>query len=275
MVRKTTGLSRVAAARLAGIDSSLLVRIEHCRTALKYGAARDLANALDIDPCWLATGKGHERSLRQLPQEPCSGIAESVSFSEAFDQFLAIKFPPYDLDGYDHYVDKAVAIDSTPDPRGRLVAERELFYRIQSVLDGVSDENFNRILNRLSQLAFDSWTPDSIDSQERIPWRIKEMTRLRKLGLPRQVSTGEAKTIDTLPGEAYDSATEMKNLWQPWKNRLKKVCAPDGAKARCARELQVSRQLVSKWLEKTEPTADFALRLIGWIEKEERAMAGK
>lgn len=81
----------------------------------------------------------------------------------------------------------------------------------------------------------------------------------------------DAKKVDTAAGSNYEAGTVMKNLWTPWMKRLEKVCAQDGAKARCAREVNVSRQLVAKWLEGTEPTADFALRLILWIEKEEKA----
>ena len=80
----------------------------------------------------------------------------------------------------------------------------------------------------------------------------------------------ESIIVDTLTVASYTSGRTMKNLWTPWQKSLGQLCEPQGTQARLARDLGVSRQIVSRWVSgNAEPSADFALRLIEWIKAEE------
>ncbi|PWU11891.1 MAG: hypothetical protein C5B50_22445 [Verrucomicrobia bacterium] len=89
--RRTTGLSRVAFAQKAGIDSSILVRYEHGRVPLKYVHAWRLIRTFFINPAWLATGEGGRwtRGAQYAPGPELLESAEGELFSEVYDRALS------------------------------------------------------------------------------------------------------------------------------------------------------------------------------------------
>jgi DNA-binding transcriptional regulator YiaG len=249
-------MSRTAFALSIGIGSERLASYESGRAPLRFELFQRMNREHFINPQWLATGEGPVRFSGPLEgTDYARYIAPETPRARFMDVYKSAIAPYLDLEMMRALIDVNQFM-------GAVEALERLSTQAVVALPESTRAKLRDVINALEMV---------LEAAENL--RTIESNAVQK-ALP-TASTTTAKTIDTLPGEAYDSATEMKNLWQPWKNRLQKVCAPDGAKARCARELQVSRQLVSKWLEKTEPTADFALRLIGWIEKEERAMAGK
>ncbi|MEQ1854368.1 MAG: hypothetical protein ABMA01_22590, partial [Chthoniobacteraceae bacterium] len=55
--RERLGVSRVLFAQRAGIDSSVLANVEHCKLAVRYGLAKKLMRTYGINPHWLAVGE--------------------------------------------------------------------------------------------------------------------------------------------------------------------------------------------------------------------------
>lgn len=89
--RKTTGLSRVAFAQKAGIDSSILVRYEHGRVPLKYLHAWRFIRTFLLSPAWLATGDNGKwtRSAQFTPGPELLQMPDGTLFSEAYDRILS------------------------------------------------------------------------------------------------------------------------------------------------------------------------------------------
>lgn len=85
--RLETGLSRVAFARRAGIDSSALVRCEFGRVAVTFGVFTAISRKYCLNPKWLAIGEGSpslERSVDFASAFP--SISPLARFSRVFDQ---------------------------------------------------------------------------------------------------------------------------------------------------------------------------------------------
>ena len=57
----------------------------------------------------------------------------------------------------------------------------------------------------------------------------------------------------------------------PKKFGLKELCKVRGVKAAIAKKLKVSRTMVSKWVEGSEPSYDLAIQIIEWIDKNWKA----
>jgi len=85
--RLDTGLSRVAFACRAGIDSSALVRCEFGRVAVTFGVFTAISRKYCLNPKWLAIGEGPpslERSVDFASAFP--SISPRDLFSRVFDQ---------------------------------------------------------------------------------------------------------------------------------------------------------------------------------------------
>ena len=89
--RKRTGLSRVAFAQKAGIDSSVLVRYEHGRVPLKYVHAWRLMRTFLINPVYLMTGAGGywTRAAQISPGPEVLKCPEAALFSEVYEKAFA------------------------------------------------------------------------------------------------------------------------------------------------------------------------------------------
>ncbi len=88
--RQSIGLSRVRFAQNAGVDSSLLSRIEHLRAPLKYQTFRALNAKYYITPTWLATGSGFAK--HSIPFDDAvfaDAIDSALPFSEIYSTVLS------------------------------------------------------------------------------------------------------------------------------------------------------------------------------------------
>ena len=77
--------------------------------------------------------------------------------------------------------------------------------------------------------------------------------------------------VDKKPAAAYPSATDMKTRWKDYQKKLKELCKVRGVKAAIAKKLKVSRTMVSKWVDGSEPSYDLAVQVIEWIDKNWKA----
>jgi transcriptional regulator with XRE-family HTH domain len=87
--RLRTGLARVAFAKRIGVDSSALVRCEHCRVPVTLEMFIAVAKGYDINPNWLARGKGAWTTGKALNY---SKIAGRNSPKDHFSSFYKTRF---------------------------------------------------------------------------------------------------------------------------------------------------------------------------------------
>jgi len=91
--RLRTGLSCVAFAQKAGVDSSVLVRYEHRRATLKFIHAWKFMRTFLINPGWLFSGEGGwwTRASREAPGPEIIESPEGELFSAVFERVFSKK----------------------------------------------------------------------------------------------------------------------------------------------------------------------------------------
>ena len=88
-----TGLSRVAFAQKAGVDSSVLIRYEHCRAPVKFIHAWRFMRTFLINPGWLFSGEGGwwTRASQEAPSPEVIESPEGELFSAVFERVFSRK----------------------------------------------------------------------------------------------------------------------------------------------------------------------------------------
>ncbi|MDR3401824.1 MAG: helix-turn-helix transcriptional regulator [Chthoniobacter sp.] len=87
--RKILGLSRVAAARKAGIDSTHLRRYEEARTRLRYDDAKKLSRVIGVALPWLAgANTGATEGMDLDDSSFATKLDERALLSEVFEKHL-------------------------------------------------------------------------------------------------------------------------------------------------------------------------------------------
>ena len=90
--RKATRLTRVSFANLANIESTRLANYEHARAPVRFGLVRTLAESFDLNPIWLATGRGSP--IGCVPLERMVPNANDADvFSRIYQKHLRGRYP--------------------------------------------------------------------------------------------------------------------------------------------------------------------------------------
>jgi len=283
--REMTQLSRVAFARKAGVDSSLLVRYDFLLTPVRYGPAYKLISTYAINPRWLATGEGQRVSrLAMIDPAACRGM-DREPFSAVYDISLgtgihnkgqgsllgragsfSFNFPDTAVGRsqvYEHLVEFCDdAVLRVPGPA------------LNEFLAAVLEFGYRRILSYPK-------TPDEVVLDRDVELRLLKMEIERMLALEwaalppdkrppswvdieKNSSTGLDNVIPqiTIDGVAKIVPTTVQDLVE----RVRVATQPRGARAGLARKLGVQRQVINGWLNQGKlPDAVVTLRLIQWV----------
>lgn len=274
-------------AQKCGLDSSLIVRYEYGRVALRYEHAWRFLRQYLINPFWLANGQGARwsRAASLAPDPDSAGIDKNALFSEVFDRDLVnLKV-----------VDQGVfspAPTLTPDEM-RARAEWWFQNKLEAWMVRLPDKEVARFVSQLEAEGQNLFKTFPEDEAARIAERKVEFERwlnpalrLKLYGSPEKrgakvnVPIGENVNIAsneqvrlTSDSGVASVASEMLapvNL-QKLVHRVRQQMKKRGiAQNALAKELGVTRQAISLWFTKGGlPSGEVALRLHAWLESRE------
>ena len=280
--REVSGLSRIVFAQKVGLDSSIIVRYEHARVALKYAHAWRLIRSYYISPEWLATGKGGkwDRVAGITPSPESLNLSGNVLFSKVFDRYLATEIASI-KEG------QTATIETPNADEMRVRHEYGFNKQLRDWLTEIPQDQMHSFVEMLRKagISIFSETPKEnphVISQrkERLMEDLNMDVKIRLYGysgwVPEKNDAGSIlgdKDCLTVSSEFRNTLPDMK-LARTMKQLLedvRRLAKPAGMKAQLAKYLEVPQARVSEWLgDKYEPSGEITLKLLQWVEQQER-----
>jgi transcriptional regulator with XRE-family HTH domain len=164
--RERLNLSRVAFAKEAGIDSSLLVRYEHGRAPLRYAVGWRIIAAFGLNAAWIAEGEGRELLWIPIPSPEELNVGKEALFSEVYESHLKklIESESSNVSVDYEKWKQTNPLAVLPDTKGRFVVEGVLRVRIRGILAAVPDARLNEFVQKLLTELYDLAREFPLDS---------------------------------------------------------------------------------------------------------------
>lgn len=259
--RRYARLSQTTLAQATGMTRDQIANIEAGRVMLRFLAGWKVCEHLNVNQLWLATGR--------FPQKPfcrvsianiITRIPESARFTQVclgvllFDDLKAATTAAA-KDTVD-YIDSSLPPAPCP-PAGYL---EKSCAAVKGALRHYNEQELkNWIINELNNDA---------------PLRYQVEMVFTALEVLREQIAAEEKSklrVDTFtPPAIIRPMSSETGYWKALVRRLVKLTSRTGAKAELAREMEVTRQAVNKWLSgKGAPSAELTLRVLNWVGRAE------
>lgn len=270
--RAFTGLSQAEFASLTGLDQRAYASYEYARSQLNYPAAWRILRAFrQLSPQWLAEGQGMMlyTYFVSYPMPEETGLGPRALYSLVYETSLrALLFQS--RSAWNVAPDKPFPLFRVGGGIVGRLEGRQIFLDILSGwLAGRPDARINDFLNDLLHQCSQVLDRHPREEDESaISRRVQEMLAIEAklaVGLERYsqhsgLTNSSLKRINT-PMLTLDQLVR----------KLKVRCRERGKKAALARKLGVPAARVSEWLSgKKEPGGETTLRLLQWVEQQER-----
>jgi len=264
-------------ARQIGISRDQLQSVEYGRTPLRYDIARCISNLFGVGLEWFlgydAPPQGFTRFALPIPRK--IGLPQSAILSEVFDSFAGPD-PESQVSEKERSAQHLIEIDSD-DMRARALVAALIKTSAESWVCRLPDECAEQFHDAIVKFA-DSYIKG-------LPAQLGEMVKARHALLfgERLNVSAAGKIVGrknnqnlnlTKTASDFIVGRVMKNQWPALKRNLQKATSEPGAKSRLAKFLKVDLTRVSQWLTDAksarEPGAEYALRMLYWVEHQER-----
>lgn len=265
--RLVLGLSQAAFARRAGLDAALLASYEHGRSRLNYSVAWKVLTAFQLNPECLAIPNGRYFPPVSVPTPEELKIGERTPFSTVYAKHLAplVSSALADWSSKGPPEPTPLRVPDTS-PRGRVALDAKLSAWLRRYVETVPDACLEKFADGVYQHGTQLARSLPRDTKEVWERRLSEMEKLRAQQVETKI-TAKAVDMITLASNSGDVQDEVGKL----RRRLKRATRPYGKKAELARLLGVAMPRISDWLSgKKEPGGETALRLLRWVEQQER-----
>lgn len=271
--REIIGWPQTVFAREVGITRDHLASLEYARTPLRYGLACRFAERYSINWRWLVTGEGSPQPHWTVTDKVEQRIPRKLLLSKAYSQFIEPEITPEFLN-FLMLDERTGATQSVLPPANVPLTWPHQWF----VMDAMRDA-----FNKLPQSARAGLCDDVLATINRccVAHGVTTFTYSQTFGskakkvsasdeLPLRATHHEPKgnvtMVDNSPAAGYSSSTDMKTRWRDYQKKLKELCKVRGTKAAIAKKLKVSRTMVSKWVDGSEPSYDLAVQVIEWID---------
>jgi len=244
-----------------GVDPETLTRIEDGRVPLKYGIAGKIFSYLPINPHWAATGRGLPKGYIILPTIEELKINANAVFSEVY---LGSLLPSFKNEDEEFQLAMILRYH-----RGLQNADL-----VKKAFRDVPEDQIGDLAQSLENFIFRFLAkhPDSDSKQElqRQIWyaNAKQFFHSPNAERPNAEDSEfthltDAETIESLP----EVKAQLPNLLV----RLNQATRESGRMSALAELLGVPLASVSRWLSgKREPGGEITLKLLQWVEQQER-----
>lgn len=256
--RENLRISRSSFALSIGYGSERVASYEAARAPLPYSVFVAIADKFSIDPFWLATGNGEEKSMLRFhyPGPAQLKLPEKVSFFEAFSKSL---YPDLQKGTFDAKSETVLRYKLS-----KIMARQVVIW-----LHLVPDDHVKEFDDAIQKF----WG----DFYKTLPME-NPLNKLRRETAFRQFESALEKHLLADPGYLLDfpltdnslkskAGAEVKTEIRKLIERVKLKVTKPGAKAALAKELRVAPARVSEWLAgEKEPGGEYTLRLLRWVE---------
>lgn len=248
-LRKRIGWTQTQIAHAVGSERDQWASVEYGRNPLRYWLADTVCAKLDICQQWLACGENPLSGYVPLFPEIGVEIKPNELFSSAWERRVG------------HFVKKRVRdslamkeiVASLPDAPEKIHANR-LYYLTHMACERIPPERFNDYFDRLM-----AQTSAFIQSLPANP-TLKPVPSSEK----------RSETHLTKPSTS-SKLGDVKPCLPKLLDRLQRATAGTGKMSELANWLGVPLASVSRWLSgKREPGGEITLRLLNWVEQQER-----
>jgi transcriptional regulator with XRE-family HTH domain len=257
--RLSMNLTRIAFARMLGIDSSRLASYEHARVPVKFNLALGCSIVAGVSLAWLATGAEPREAIRIQDGKLREIIGDNELFSQAFDETIK---PLYDAESRQP---RALA-------RGNL--DERMLDEMLSLFGSQTDGNVSG--GGLAKILA-GYIEDSIST---CPPELYQVLYTSVTGALRKFQHGHMEAIEAFakleksPIEIVPPShniSDMKAQLPDLLARLNKATDQRGLKTALAKFLGISLPRVSEYLSgSVEPGGELTLKLLRWVEQFER-----
>jgi len=265
--RRSLDLPRRLFAKAAGLDSSIIVRLELGRMPLRFGVARAICNAHSINPEWLATGEGNPQYAFKTPITKEIKGNDNAVFSDIFESHILPTLPPPREHPMDSFA-RSMMVEFWSDAVGQ-------------AFDHVSRGDLIKLDRQISAVLLNvtGIAPDHPDIK---PFR-EHLAAIAAECEERQSNTVNYKHSKNRPDhvlkEPLDKALQLHDTAGVSEitslpeliELLHKFTAARGQKAKLAAKLGVKRQAVDQWLSKNaKPSAEKVFALLEWVKDQRK-----
>ena len=256
------------AADAIGMTKELWSSYEYGRAPVLYMLGDVACARFRFSQRWLATGKSPRWHHVPIPKEVEDKLRIETLFSEAYDRALAplleehykamaerAGLPVESLDQVEETVENLNAVlgGAAPELMASKYVREAIGYQNLLVPDHLAHDYFKAMLAAGRKF---------LDAHQQ---EVKEHDLRRRARSVAQPISKKTK-VDNKAAKVYTSATDMKTRWKDYQKKLKQLCEARGTKAAIAKKLKVSRTMVAKWVDGSEPSYDLAIELIKWID---------
>jgi transcriptional regulator with XRE-family HTH domain len=260
-IRQSCKCTRAYLAHLIGVAPAVITRIELGRVPLKYALAHSIFYSLQINPQWAATGKGAPKGYVSLPSAADLNVSENELFSEVCSTHLSQLF-------------KKTTADSESEITMRNHRGKNAAFWVEAMFRDIPDGYVAELQKHLEKSATDYFSKCPKEDPARIFQRRLWYKQFSKDYEQRVAREKKSHGNDYLTETATTSSISgVKDQWPALKRKLQEATAEPGLKSKLAEFLKVDLTRVSQWLTDAksarEPGAEYALRMLYWVEHPE------
>jgi len=264
LARQATKLSQVAFANLVQIDSSRLASYEHARVPIRFDMALKLGRLADVSLRWLAEGVEPKKNRFRISESLLAQIPKNCLFSEAWQHLLKPSF--------DQAIKKFEARTKSK-LDGRTLKCSDITVGGIVGVGYISASNILSFLNEDLSGVLKSIPPHLLEgfyAEITNTWR--HFVNLNIIEIHEWESRMKNLPKKDLPHPAtFDKKSEVKPQLPNLLERLNRATRESGKMSALADYLKVPLASVSRWLSgKREPGGEIALKLLQWVEQQER-----
>jgi transcriptional regulator with XRE-family HTH domain len=284
-VRESINWSRSALSRHLGITYGTLVSIEHARTPLRYDIAWSIQQTLGVSLRWLFYGLGDADDFENdmLPPPEHTGLSPRALLTAVIAKWphagsgyskLAIQRAVHNADD----LIKGCEAEGKIDVVHREYSEQTLRTLVRAWVAEVPLGRLGEFSAKIIQAAEDlikTFPPEPFGTADRradeIMWeRLRVAIAKKNISTTKNLSS--VLTDFTPKSKRVVVHSELGDLL----TRLHRATAASGMKGRLARTLGVPQSRVSEWLHgEKKPGGEVTLRLLKWVEQQERILKQK
>ena len=263
--RKHAGLIQEVLAELIGISRHQLASIETGRVTLLMDTALKISSLLKLNLKWLADGAGDRFRYLEIPEELKRDACKYADFYAGYNGVLKDFFD----DDFESRLLSIIPSDlpSTPEAISKFLSN-----------PANVEEGKERLISNLKQIFQDSFQTMPKDLQADFAIEIGRFIHKFKADHRSEIKTylaelklEETKRIHLLSYSENRNSLSVKTEMEKLLSRVRRLVSGKGMKAKLAAEIDVLPPRLSEWLAgKYQPSGEVTLRLLHWVEQQER-----
>jgi transcriptional regulator with XRE-family HTH domain len=269
-IRARERLSQASLAHAAGLTRNQLANVELCRTELKFWVGWKICKALNLNPAFLATGHPPERPFHDFDPEKAANrpISQGASFGAVCSSWLADALSVRAEGGAD-LESRGVSAQFIKAHESAIVSLAKTY--IENLPKDQREFAFEHLCQAIRLEAFGA---EAVRFHKAATQALAHQDEKANAQAEQLFGKGGLRNVLTDASTTFTSSG-VKAQWPALKRKLQNATANAESRSRLMKFLKVDKTRISQWLTDSdsarEPGAETALRMLAWVEQQERA----